>query len=54
MRKPPRFTSCIGPGGRAVSAGSHGRMKPTGGFRRQRGAGARQVGILQQIVAVRP
>jgi hypothetical protein len=41
----------------------HGRMKPTGGFRRQRGAGARHVGVfdgsstvrqVQQNVAVRP
>jgi hypothetical protein len=28
----------VGPGGRSVSLGSHGRMKPPGGFRRQRGA----------------
>jgi len=30
-------------GGLATSAGSHGRMKPGGGFRRQSGIGARHV-----------
>jgi len=32
--------------GRSTSAGSHGRMKPGGGLRRQRGAGERQVMVF--------
>jgi hypothetical protein len=58
------FTQPAASGGRAIGeGGSRRRMKPTGGFRRQRGAGARHVGVfngfstvrqVQQNVAVRP
>jgi hypothetical protein len=41
------FVQPAGPaGGRSASVGSHGRMKPTGGFRRQRGVGARQITFM--------
>jgi hypothetical protein len=38
-------------GGRATSVGSHGRMKPTGGFLRQRGAGARKFTLLTSVIS---
>jgi hypothetical protein len=46
MRKPSGLISCSQPGpagGRSTNTSSHGRRKPTGGFLRQRGAGARHV-----------